>query len=333
LEDRTLLSLVAAYGFEEGAGQTVSDVSGLGHTGTISGASWTTSGKFGNALSFNGTSSLITIGDANDLDLTTGMTLEAWVDPTTVDGNWRDVIYKGNDDYFLSATDYGSGVPAAGATLGTADVFTAGTSALATHTWTFLTETYNGSALDLYVNGTLVSSLAQTGNIATSTDALQIGGDSLYGQYFAGLIDEVRVYNTALSQSQIATDMNTPVGGGGGVPADTTPPTVTSVAPLAGATGVLPNASVTVTFSEPIDTTTITAATFQLHDPSGNPVAATVSYNAATETATLAPVSPLGASSGYYTALVQGGATGSKTSPATPLRRTLLGRLPPPSTR
>ena len=50
---------------------------------------------------------------------------------------------------------------------------------------------------------------------------MQIGGDSLYGQYFAGLIDEVRVYNTALSATQIQTDQTTPVNKG----PDTSPPT------------------------------------------------------------------------------------------------------------
>jgi hypothetical protein len=46
------------------------------------------------------------------------------------------------------------------------------------------------------------------GNIATSTNPLQIDGDSIYGQFFAGLIDDVRVYSTALNASQIAADMN-----------------------------------------------------------------------------------------------------------------------------
>ena len=90
-----------------------------------------------------------------------------------------------------------------------------GTSALPANTWTHLAETFDGTTLRLYVNGTQVSSMAKAGSIVTSTNALQIGGDSLYGQYFAGLIDDVRVYNNALSQSQIATDMTTPVGGGG----------------------------------------------------------------------------------------------------------------------
>src|SRR6478736_6488218 len=50
-----------------------------------------------------------------------------------------------------------------------------------------------------------------TGTISNSTNPLQIGGDSIYGQNFAGLIDEVRVYNVALTAAQIQTDMATPV--------------------------------------------------------------------------------------------------------------------------
>ncbi len=64
----------------------------------------------------------------------------------------------------------------------------------------------------LFVNGIQVASKAQTGAIKTSNGNLSIGGDSLYGQYFAGLIDEVRIYNRAISASEIQTDMNLPVG-------------------------------------------------------------------------------------------------------------------------
>ena len=50
----TLTGLVAAYSFNAGSGTSVTDASGNGHSGTISGATWSTQGKFGNALSFNG---------------------------------------------------------------------------------------------------------------------------------------------------------------------------------------------------------------------------------------------------------------------------------------
>ena len=71
-----------------------------------------------------------------------------------------------------------------------ADAF--GTAKLTANTWSFLTETYDGSTLRLYVNGTQVASTAHTGAISTSTNPLQIGGDSIYGQFFAGMIDNVR---------------------------------------------------------------------------------------------------------------------------------------------
>ena len=72
------------------------------------------------------------------------------------------------------------------------------------------------------MNGTQVASTAHTGAISTSTNPLQIGGDSIYGQYFAGLIDNVRVYNVALTAAQIQTDQATAITTSGG--GDTTPP-------------------------------------------------------------------------------------------------------------
>jgi hypothetical protein len=204
--------LVAAYGFEEGTGSSLSDASGAGNNGTISGATWTTAGKYGNALVFNGTSALVTINDSTSLHLTTAMTLEAWVNPSAVSSAWRDVVYKGNDNYFLEAsTTTSGGVPCGAGTFGTANVWALGTAVLAMNTWTHIATTYDGATLRFYVNGVQVSTLAQTGAMVTSSNPLQIGGDSIYGQYFQGTIDEVRVYNTALTAAQIQADMNTPI--------------------------------------------------------------------------------------------------------------------------
>ena len=96
--------LVAAYGFDEGSGTTVADASGNGNTGTITAATWAATGKYGKALQFNGSSALVTVPDAASLHLSSGMTLEAWVNPSAVNANWRDVIYKGNDNFYLEAT-------------------------------------------------------------------------------------------------------------------------------------------------------------------------------------------------------------------------------------
>ena len=221
-------ALVAAYGFDEGTGTTLTDASGNGNNGTITNATWAPSGKYGKALQFNGTSARVTIPDAASLHLTTGMTLEAWVNPSTVNANWRDVIYKGDDNFYLSATSTNASRPDAGLIAGGtyADAF--GTSALKANTWSFLTETYDGSTLRLYVNGAQVASTAHTGSIATSTNPLQIGGDSIYGQFFAGLIDNVRVYNTALSAAQIQSDQTTAVASGPDTMAPSQPGTLTA---------------------------------------------------------------------------------------------------------
>ena len=204
--------LVAAYSFDQGSGSTVTDASGNNNTGTITGATWTTAGRFGGALTFNGTSAMVTVPNAASLQLTTGMTLEAWVNPSVVASAWRDAIYKGNDNYYLSASSSSSGKPAVGGTFAASSSATFGAAALAANTWTHLAATYDGATLRLYVNAVQVSSMARTGNLAMSTNPLQIGGDSLFGQFFQGQIDDVRVYNRALSVSEIQTDMGRPVG-------------------------------------------------------------------------------------------------------------------------
>jgi fibronectin type 3 domain-containing protein len=204
----TVPELMAAYSFEEGTGSTVGDSSGRGNTGSIQNATWTTAGRYGKALVFDG-SSRVDIPDSASLRLTTAMTLEAWVNPTIVTRAWRDVIYKGNDNYFLEATSMSdNSAPAAGGTFG--EVY--GTTPLAADTWTHLAVTYDTVTLRLYVNGVQVSSAARSESLATSANPVQIGGDSIYGQYFEGTIDEVRIYNVARTPTQIQADMNTPIG-------------------------------------------------------------------------------------------------------------------------
>jgi chitodextrinase len=234
LENRTApATLVAAYAFNEGTGTTVADASGNGNNGTIANATWSAAGKFGKALSFNGTNARVNINDSTSLRLTTGMTLEAWVQPTAVTSAWRDVIYKGNDNYYLSATTTTNKVPAGGGIVNGSYVESYGTASLAANAWTYLAATYDGATMRLYVNGTQVATKAGAGSLATSSNQLQIGGDSIFGQYFSGTIDEVRIYNGALTAAQIQTDMTTPVS----MAPDTQPPTapgslaVTAVSP------------------------------------------------------------------------------------------------------
>ena len=86
--------LVAAYGLDEGGGSIAEDASGNSNNGTVLGGVWTTSGRFGNALSFDGTKKgRVDISSSASLDLQNGMTLEAWVYVTKKTGS-RTVISK-----------------------------------------------------------------------------------------------------------------------------------------------------------------------------------------------------------------------------------------------
>jgi hypothetical protein len=210
-------SLIASYAFDETIGTTTADGSGNGNTGTLENVTRVPSGKYGGALSFNGTTSVVTVNDAPSLRLTAGMTLEAWVNPSSLnspDLGWCAVIAKdrtagGNDiDYALDAAAGNGTPPGVHVTINGADSGAGGGGVLSLNSWTFLAGTYDGATLRMYVNGTLVASKAVAGSIGVTTDPLKIGGD-LSNEMFTGLIDNVRVYNQALSQAQIQSDMTT----------------------------------------------------------------------------------------------------------------------------
>jgi hypothetical protein len=303
----SMAGLVAAYSFSAGSGTTVTDSSGNNNTGTLgSGVSWTTQGRYGNALLFNG-SSLVSVPDTASLNLTAGMTLEAWVYPTVTLAGWRGVIIKegaSQFSYFLFANTHVNNQAGMVNIGGERIVY--GGSPLPVNTWTHLAATYDGAMLRLYVNGVQVTTQPRTGQIGIFSGPLRIGGNSAYGEYFQGRIDEVRIYNRALSQSEIQTDMNTPVGGTP-PPTDSTPPSVAINAPTAnssvfGLVSVSANASDNVGVAgvrffvdgEPLGAEIISppfSVQWNTNNNLGNHVLTAVGRDTSNNTTTSAPVS------------------------------------------
>ncbi len=227
--------LVASYGFEAGSGTTIADSSVFGNTGTAAATTWNTTGKFGNSLTFNGTSSRVNVPDASSLDLTTGATVEAWVNPSTVAPAWNTTVMKenlaaGDLSYALEAnTPYGGagGWNVVGTTTRAAE----NPARLPANTWTHTTMTYDGSNIRYYENGTLVTTTPATGSVTNGNGPLSIGGNTIWGEYFTGRIDEVRVYNRALTAAEIVVDRDTPIA------SDTTPPSAPGTLTATGALG------------------------------------------------------------------------------------------------
>ncbi|MFO1431841.1 MAG: PKD domain-containing protein [Candidatus Competibacteraceae bacterium] len=219
--------LVAAYSFDEAGGNLVADASKQGNTGTIKGAVRDSQGRFGGALKFAGgrAQNWVTIRNAPSLQFSNAVTMEAWVkstespipngssDPSWF-GGWRSVLAKeanGGISYYLTACSDRSQPVMGILTAGWHWNKLYGGPSPATGQWVHLAATYNGAQQRLYVNGTEVASKNLSGQILTSNGDLRIGGNSVWGEFFQGFIDEVRIYNRALSPSEIQADMNTPV--------------------------------------------------------------------------------------------------------------------------
>jgi hypothetical protein len=204
--------LMAAYALNEGTGTTVNDSSGNGNTGTISGATWVSQGKYGAALNFDGTNDLVVIPGSASLNVSSAMTLAAWIYPTANQSGWRTVLQREVDAYFLNASsNAGARRPAGGGTFNGVAVHVGGPTASPVNAWTHLALTYDGTFLRLYVNGNQVATKAATGSIETNSSPLRIGGNVPYGEFFKGRVDEIRIYDRALGQAEIQSDMSAPI--------------------------------------------------------------------------------------------------------------------------
>ena len=143
--------------------------------------------------------------------MTNAYTLEAWVKPSSLTP-WDAVLLKeapGTLSYGLYASaDTGNLVP--NGWVGFYDVY--GTGTPPSGQWTHLALTYDGTTESLYVNGTLVAARPGVPPATASNDPLRIGGDAVWSdEFFNGLIDEVRVYDKALTAAQVSADMQAPI--------------------------------------------------------------------------------------------------------------------------
>jgi PKD repeat protein len=224
--NNTKSGLVAAYSFEEKSGATTADASGNGNHGTVSGAVRSSAGYSGSALKFDGVNDWVTINDSASLDVSSGITLEAWVNPAVVMKDWTSILLKEqpDDEIYTLYANSDKNKPMAAQWINGSITSYFGGSNLTPNKWWHLAATYDGQSQRLYVNGVLVSTRAQTGLIKQSNGVLRIGGNSIWGNYFNGLIDEVKIYNRGLSLAEIQKEYNTVNGVSNNTPSNSLQP-------------------------------------------------------------------------------------------------------------
>jgi hypothetical protein len=214
-------NLMAAYNFNEGTGSTTQDVSGHNHTATLSNATWSTAGKNGGALNFNGSTGYAEVSHTANLNITGNeITLSAWVNPDVLGTNIliaKPASSSAHDDPYFSYSLhlYPSGRPRFYLTLNGATYSVSSSSIPPTGNWYHLAGVYNGSTMKIYVNGIEQGSISATGTITGYSTPLRLGTNGGFEEDFDGKMDDVRIYNIALTQAEIQTDMNTPLTQGG----------------------------------------------------------------------------------------------------------------------
>ena len=206
-------SLIGAWIFEEGKGDTVRDISGNGNNMTIAGGSpkWV-DGKIGKAMQFDGTADFLAAPDSPSLDSIDDkvVSLVSWVNGTDFTAAARHVLRKVHDTAQASVYILRCQNNLLTLFLGTdanANATVAGSTQLKTGEWVHLALVYDGAEMRGYVNGELDVTLPVTGNIVTSNQELRIGRGDPAG-YFAGIIDEVGLFKAALTQTQVKDIMN-----------------------------------------------------------------------------------------------------------------------------
>jgi hypothetical protein len=199
---------------DEGTGTSVTDGSIYENDGTINGASWTTDGINGNALSFDGTDDYVGFGNSDELDLSSSRSLSAWIKPDALSSAYSTIVSKNLWGYSLFAYNGKLAGFVAGTPISNQS-YSASTESLTVGEWQHVAMTFddNDKQIRLYINGSEVSSYSSqktmTGSPgSTSAYNLCIGSDRGVASYFDGIIDEVKVYSKKRSAQQIFNEYN-----------------------------------------------------------------------------------------------------------------------------
>jgi hypothetical protein len=205
----TNVSIHGGLFVDDGIVETAADSSGNGRFGVLcNGPIWRPGdGKIGGAMKFDGADDYIEVRDESSFDITSRITVSAWIKVNAFTKSYQAIVTKGNNAWRIqrwSNTNYiefactGLSHNPYGSVLGDISVNDG--------QWHHVAGVYDGSRIYLYVDGILNASTASSGTINTNNFKVLLGENAQErNRYWNGLIDDVRVYNRDLSAAEIGT--------------------------------------------------------------------------------------------------------------------------------
>ncbi|MBA7523808.1 hypothetical protein ES705_15942 [subsurface metagenome] len=200
-------NLVGWWQFDEVTVSTAVDWSGHGNHGTINGDPQSVAGYAGDALEFDGSGDYVNCGNGPSLQIQDAITIAFWFKVEAFQTTWEAFLTKGDNSYRVSrgggdgdATHMGI----SGTSVGGGNGWFNGTVIVTDNQWHHWAGTYDGAQGKIYIDGVLDVTSPGTGQIDISSYELWIGTNSQNtGRLLHGLMDEVRIYNKALSLAEI----------------------------------------------------------------------------------------------------------------------------------
>ena len=215
LAGRASADLIGWWKFDDGAGNVAVDSSGKGHDATVQGNAAWVEGKSGTgALSFDGINGIVQASETPLMDIDKTLTIAAWVYLNNLNtfyfildkspSGTAPANYPGNYEFRVAAT---TGALQFGhqTSQGTDIVFYDSTSPIKAGRWYHVAVTFvKGVSVKFYIDGAPAGNLAQSATFGILNDEpVRIGGRKDSYSFFNGMLDDVRIYNHALSDADI----------------------------------------------------------------------------------------------------------------------------------
>ncbi len=206
--------LVAHWALNEVSGTTTAPETGGNYDGTLTNMDPATdwvSGKIGNALDFDGTDDSIEVSAVSGLQITAAITLNAWVYARTLSSSGRKILSKG-ESISGGLWEYRMGIYDDKVRFGVAaseseEYLSDWATSFPVGEWHMITGTYDGTDMHIYFDGTEKSSVAVNTTIGTNAGTIHIGnayGGEDVNRTWDGMLDDVRIYNRALTPQEIS---------------------------------------------------------------------------------------------------------------------------------